>query len=85
MQFPKETEVSGQTPEELLHSLEAKIAFYRARRPETSQNRTAILTLAILGLITAAGISLLVLSKMLPQAPLPAKPGPPGAASAQRH
>jgi hypothetical protein len=66
MRFPKQIEVTGQTPEELLRNLDLQIAFLRARPGVSSRKRTTLLTALLLLLISGAGLALLALSQMLP-------------------
>ena len=61
----KETEIGSLTPEQLLQSLEAKIAFSRARRQGGRRNRALFLTIGVLCILIGAGVALLVLSQML--------------------
>jgi hypothetical protein len=66
MQFPKQIEVTGQTPEELLRNLDLQIAFLRARAGVSPRKRATLLTALLLLLVSGAGMALLALSQMLP-------------------
>jgi hypothetical protein len=66
MQIPKEIEVNGRTPEELVQILDARIAFYRSCRTESASQRALILMAVILILVVGTAAGLLMLMEKAP-------------------
>jgi hypothetical protein len=61
----KEIESNPQTPEQLLHFLDAQLAAQRARGKKPERNRVVFLVSSVLIIMAAAAAALMILEQML--------------------